>query len=97
MLICYSTLFFIGLQLLSYCTVLLAGRFKSQATLNRAKFANFKTSHEINYAWKNDLVYDLLAKKKKFADSPTNEILVTSQTGVLYLGHPVLNINMKEK
>ena len=38
--------------------------FQNQASLTRAKFANFKTSHEISYTWNNDLVYDLLAKER---------------------------------
>ena len=25
---------------------------------------NFEASHEINYTWKNNLVFDLLAKKR---------------------------------
>ena len=37
---------------------------QSLVSLKRATFANFKTSHEISYIWKNYLAFDLLAKKR---------------------------------
>ena len=38
--------------------------FQNQAALKGMKYSNFKTSHEISYTWKSNLVYDLLAKKR---------------------------------
>ena len=43
----------------AFCSML-----QNQAALKRAKFANFKTNHKISYTWENNLVFDLLAKKR---------------------------------
>ena len=37
---------------------------QNQVSLERAKFANFNTSHEISSTWKNNLVFYQLAKKR---------------------------------
>ena len=62
---------------------------QNQATLKRAKFATFKTNYQISFTWKSNLGFDLLVKKRKIADRPSNKVLVFFQTGVHFLGHPV--------
>ena len=51
---------------------------QNQAALKRGSFANFKTNHNISYAWKNNLVLVVLAKKI-FENWTYNEILMISQ------------------